>query len=179
MLRITSQDCFREYDKDKESICTFKGICEYWHYGGQNTDDRGWGCGYRTLQTILSWFKMNLSLQSTFPDLEDIQSILVSVGDKRASFNKSHEWIGTVEVGTVIQNLTNTDYRIVQIPNGKFGKEHLERIRNHFTYEGAPIMMGGGNDNSSKCILALKERLDSSSGSKKNPIWSAFGKKAG
>ena len=28
---------------------------EYWHYLCDGFDDRGWGCGYRTLQTIASW----------------------------------------------------------------------------------------------------------------------------
>ena len=28
---------------------------EYWHYCCDDLDDRGWGCGYRTLQTISSW----------------------------------------------------------------------------------------------------------------------------
>ena len=28
---------------------------DYWHYCCDTFDDRGWGCGYRTLQTIASW----------------------------------------------------------------------------------------------------------------------------
>ena len=28
---------------------------EYWHYCCDDLNDRGWGCGYRTLQTISSW----------------------------------------------------------------------------------------------------------------------------
>jgi hypothetical protein len=34
------------------------GDYEYWHYGCDSVDDRGWGCGYRTLQTIASWILM-------------------------------------------------------------------------------------------------------------------------
>lgn len=33
------------------------GTYEYWHYGCDGLDDRGWGCGYRTLQTIASWIR--------------------------------------------------------------------------------------------------------------------------
>ena len=40
MLRISSQDCFNQVDKEKETISTFKGTIEYWHYGNQKTDDR-------------------------------------------------------------------------------------------------------------------------------------------
>ena len=32
-----------------------RGDYEYWHYGCDELDDRGWGCGYRTLQTLASW----------------------------------------------------------------------------------------------------------------------------
>ncbi|KAL5111912.1 Phosphatidylinositol 4-kinase alpha [Taenia crassiceps] len=159
MLRITSQDCLNGVDREKETLHTFKGVVEYWHYGGQKIDDRGWGCGYRTLQTIISWFKLNLSLQSTFPDIADIQLTLIDAGDKPRSFYKSHDWIGSVEAGIVLQNLTNTDYKIVQVPNGKFEKEHTVKIRDHFQHAGAPIMM----DCSSKCILAMKEEESSTS----------------
>uniref|UniRef100_A0A5K3FU81 UFSP1/2/DUB catalytic domain-containing protein n=1 Tax=Mesocestoides corti TaxID=53468 RepID=A0A5K3FU81_MESCO len=107
MLQIKSADCLHGVDQDKEAVYTFKGITEYWHYGNQKIDDRGWGCGYRTLQTLISWFKLNLSHQLTFPDIYDIQSILISTGDKPQSFYKSHEWIGSFEVGLVIQTITN------------------------------------------------------------------------
>ncbi len=68
---------------------------------------QGWGCGYRTLQTLISWFKLNLSLQSTFPDIDDIQASLIKMGDKPASFRGSRDWIGSVEVGLAIQDMTN------------------------------------------------------------------------
>lgn len=34
-----------------------QGSYEYWHYGCDGLDDRGWGCGYRTLQTLCSWIR--------------------------------------------------------------------------------------------------------------------------
>lgn len=40
MLRITSQDCLNGVDREKETPHTFKGVVEYWHYGGQKIDDR-------------------------------------------------------------------------------------------------------------------------------------------
>jgi len=38
-----------------ERLSLVKGDYDYWHYGCDGLDDRGWGCGYRTLQTIASW----------------------------------------------------------------------------------------------------------------------------
>ena len=43
-------------DEIQEIIGVNKGTTyDYWHYVCDNFDDRGWGCGYRTLQTIASW----------------------------------------------------------------------------------------------------------------------------
>lgn len=62
---------------------------------------QGWGCGYRTLQTIASY----LSLQQQpgkkagqVPSLKEIQETLVAIEDKKKSFVGSREWIGSFEV---------------------------------------------------------------------------------
>ena len=34
-----------------------QGKCEYYHYGVDGFNDSGWGCGYRTCQSILSWYR--------------------------------------------------------------------------------------------------------------------------
>lgn len=33
------------------------GLYSYHHYMQNNFDDNGWGCAYRSLQTIISWFR--------------------------------------------------------------------------------------------------------------------------
>lgn len=59
---------------------------------------KGWGCGYRTLQTICSWVGHVLEIQNhPVPSLQDIQKTLVKMGDKPDSFVGSREWIGCVE----------------------------------------------------------------------------------
>lgn len=44
------------------------------------TDDAGWGCAYRSLQTIHSWFKHKNYTQAAVPALQDIQQTLVDIG---------------------------------------------------------------------------------------------------
>ena len=44
--------------KDKYIEYYTKGIYEYYHYGDQSFNDHGWGCAYRSLQTLLSWFNL-------------------------------------------------------------------------------------------------------------------------
>lgn len=67
---------------------------------------QGWGCGYRTLQSMCSWIlnakKPILSddQNDTPPSIEKIQSTLVDISDKPANFLHSREWIGALEVNT-------------------------------------------------------------------------------
>ena len=61
---------------------------------------KGWGCGYRTLQTICSWVRHVLKSKREVPlvpSLCDIQQTLMDIGDKPSSFIGSREWIGSVE----------------------------------------------------------------------------------
>lgn len=59
---------------------------------------QGWGCGYRTLQTICSWLKNNVNKDVEIPSIEQVQKILVELEDKPISFLGSRQWIGSFEV---------------------------------------------------------------------------------
>jgi hypothetical protein len=39
-----------------------QGNYAYHHYMQDNFDDDGWGCAYRSLQTIISWFRFEFRL---------------------------------------------------------------------------------------------------------------------
>ncbi|KAI4497254.1 hypothetical protein M0802_007738 [Mischocyttarus mexicanus] len=107
---------------DKSESTVIRGIYEYWHYGCDGFNDRGWGCGYRTLQTICSWIIINTNLGKEVPSIPKIQQTLVTLEDKEKSFIGSRNWIGSFE---------------------------------HFEEFGSPIMMGGDQDCSSKCIIGI------------------------
>ena len=81
---------------------------------------QGWGCGYRTLQSLCSWAENKLKQQSMsphtavptkgggvagVPSLRKIQEILVEVGDKPQSFVDSREWIGSFEACIVLDHV--------------------------------------------------------------------------
>ena len=38
-------------------VALVQGRYAYHHYMQDNFDDNGWGCAYRSLQSIISWFK--------------------------------------------------------------------------------------------------------------------------
>ena len=64
---------------DLPVMCTqcfvVSGDYEYYYYGVDGFDDRGWGCGYRTLQTIASWIILNGNKKKNqgVPELQKIQ----------------------------------------------------------------------------------------------------------
>ncbi|KAJ0006365.1 hypothetical protein NQD34_013638 [Periophthalmus magnuspinnatus] len=139
---------------------TVKGDYKYFHYGCDGQDDRGWGCGYRTVQTLASWLFYNCDLTKgqgmVAPSLPDIQRALVCMGDKPAHFFGSREWIGTFEASLVLDYFYNVPCKIVHVQGG--GTDLVQvvgQLREHFERHGSPVMMGGGTDNSSKCVLGV------------------------
>ena len=66
-----------KWSQNEGSISAVIGPYEYWHYLCDGFDDRGWGCGYRTLQTIVSWIKMHFS-QESLPKVEHIHKYQVN-----------------------------------------------------------------------------------------------------
>ena len=51
-LELIYQSKFTEY------ICLPNFI--YFHYNLDNEKDQGWGCAYRSLQTLISWYSIRL-----------------------------------------------------------------------------------------------------------------------
>ncbi|CAD5110923.1 DgyrCDS282 [Dimorphilus gyrociliatus] len=132
-----------------------KGDYLYYHYGCDGFDDRGWGCGYRTLQTLCSWLKFQRDCPELVPPLDGIQESLVDMNDKAPSFIGSKTWIGSIEVAMCVDYFYDTSCKIVHIKQGSDLKNFLPTIINHFEKYGCPIMMGGDSDNASKGILGV------------------------
>ncbi|XP_076171711.1 UFM1 specific peptidase 1 [Ptiloglossa arizonensis] len=132
-----------------------RGDYEYWHYGCDGFNDKGWGCGYRTLQTICSWIIKNRNLQQPVPSIRTIQEILVALEDKERSFIGSREWIGSFEVCLVLNHLYEVLSKIVHVPSGKLLSGQISALKRHFEEFGCPIMMGGDRDCSSKCVVGI------------------------
>lgn len=65
-------------------------------------NDGGWGCAYRSLQTIISWFRLQHYTSKPVPGHRQIQEILVSTGDKDASLIGSSQWLGSFELSYIL-----------------------------------------------------------------------------
>lgn len=52
----------------------------HWFAAQDKFDDKGWGCAYRSLQTLCSWFRRQHYTAAEPPLHRDIQVALVQVG---------------------------------------------------------------------------------------------------
>eukprot|EP01107_Rhizomastix_libera_P005181 TRINITY_DN1842_c0_g2_i1.p1 TRINITY_DN1842_c0_g2~~TRINITY_DN1842_c0_g2_i1.p1 ORF type:complete len:707 (+),score=224.12 TRINITY_DN1842_c0_g2_i1:307-2121(+) len=120
------------------------GDVDYYHYMHHGFDDSGWGCAYRSLQTICSWFNLQGYGNLPIPSHKDIQSILVRLGDKPTSFVGSKQWIGAIEISLILRELFGVDCKVLHFKSGKDVTSSIDKIAQHFKTDGTPIMIGGG-----------------------------------
>ena len=52
-----------------------QGTYTYHHYMQDRINDKGWGCAYRSLQTIVSWFKHQGYTDRPIPTHRQIQQV--------------------------------------------------------------------------------------------------------
>lgn len=124
---------------------TVSGRYLYFHYNQGQMNDSGWGCAYRSLQTIISWFQLQgyLSIDRV-PYHKQIQQALVEVGDKAANFVGSSKWIGSQEVCYVLSQLYQIESKIIFVSSGAELANKGRELMAHFQRNGTPIMIGGG-----------------------------------
>ncbi|XP_040168487.1 ufm1-specific protease 2 [Anopheles arabiensis] len=120
------------------------GVYTYHHYMQDSFDDNGWGCAYRSLQTLVSWFNLQGYSSGPIPTHNDIQSCLVRLGDKQRPFIGSRQWIGSTEVSMCLSGLLGIDSRIMFVMHGSELASRGMELLQHFQQEGTPIMIGGG-----------------------------------
>ncbi|XP_016415557.1 ufm1-specific protease 2-like [Sinocyclocheilus rhinocerous] len=121
-----------------------QGVYSYHHYMQDHVDDNGWGCAYRSLQTIFSWFQQQGYVETAVPTHTQIQQALVDVGDKEPRFVSSRQWIGSIEVQAVLNQLLGVTSKIMFVSQGSELATKGRELANHFQTEGTPVMIGGG-----------------------------------
>eukprot|EP00050_Salpingoeca_kvevrii_P000338 m.146351 g.146351 ORF g.146351 m.146351 type:complete len:289 (-) comp10090_c0_seq11:450-1316(-) len=137
----------------------------YYHYLVDAFDDRGWGCGYRALQTICAWLRLHLPApkQSKEPSVRDVQALFVQWDMKPPAFASSRDWIGSPEVWMCIDWLYDVPCRILSLGSG--AELHQAPAQNklaaHFAKFRCPIFCGGDRDSMAKTIAGI--RISSSS----------------
>lgn len=92
------------------------------------------------------WFIIVRRLQGytnkAIPSHRDVQKCLVDIGDKPSSFVGSKQWIGSTEVGFVLETLFGVTVRILCASNGDVMSELASDLVHHFETQGTPVMIG-------------------------------------
>ncbi|XP_055316574.1 probable Ufm1-specific protease 1 isoform X1 [Sitodiplosis mosellana] len=142
-----------------------KGDFKYFHYCCDNYNDVGWGCAYRTLQSMCSWIAKNRNAMDVdanhhigtndIPSIEEIQQTLVNINDKPPEFLNSTDWLGALEIFYVIDTLYDISCRIQHIPSCHDIKKYSNILKFYFENFGGLVMMGGDLDASSKMIAGI------------------------
>ncbi|VVC89167.1 unnamed protein product [Leptidea sinapis] len=122
-------------------VALVRGRYTYYHYMQDNFNDDGWGCAYRSMQTIFSWFKHQGYTGVEVPTHKEIQQCLVKIGDKQTSFLGSKQWIGSTEVMFCLQTLLGVQSRILFANTGAELKSYTPELLYHFDKHGSPIMI--------------------------------------
>lgn len=134
--------------------CTLvQGALRYYHYGLQNTNDHGWGCGFRTVQTILSW----LQPERPPPTLQKLQRELST----RNLYAGERSWIGIQEAVVLLDVEHGAQMRIVHLEATTHARRAAacsslaDELVAHFERGGGPCMVGGGRDVYSKTVVGV------------------------
>ena len=125
------------------STTLVEGELRFMHYSCDGFCDDGWGCGLRTVQSILSW----LSPQRP-PSIPELQSLLGhAVG--------STSWIGVQDAVELLDVLHDARVEVLPLSAGRELVAHLPRLASHFVTGGGPLMIGGGADVYSKTVIGV------------------------
>lgn len=134
-----------------------RGEFTFFHYGCDSVNDNGWGCAYRSLQSMASWIIGKRQCQSELhvPSIREIQDCLVRIEDKPARFVGSRDWIGAMEVFYVVDNLYDVPCKILHILKSEDLSQHVDTLISYFKDFGGFAMMGGDMDAASKGIAGI------------------------
>ena len=131
------------------TIHLVKGSYEYFHYGSGGFNDAGWGCAYRSLQTLISWLARSgaVSWHEPIPTHADIQRELVAAHDKPSNIVGSRAWIGSQEIALFLrERFPAVEVRTLFVPRGsQLPQLAAQMLASHFDSGGGPVMMGGGS----------------------------------
>ncbi|KAL6060647.1 Ufm1-specific protease 2 [Balamuthia mandrillaris] len=116
----------------------------------------GWGCAYRSFQTLCSWFVLQRhpnfvtaaasgkeEALVAVPSHKKVQETLFRLGDKPIHFIGSREWIGSYELCLCFDAIFNIKCKILYLASGKEVAGKYDLLRQHFLTHGCPIMIGG------------------------------------
>ncbi|XP_028397469.1 ufm1-specific protease 2-like [Dendronephthya gigantea] len=141
---VNPHECLLKPAGNGSHVAVVDGYYSYHHYMQDGFDDNKWGCAYRSLQTIFSWFRYQGYTDKTVPGHRSIQEALVALGDKQPSFIGSKKWIGSFEVHLCLDYFLDVSSKILAVNSGAELQNKGRELIHHFQTQGTPVMIGGG-----------------------------------
>ena len=87
-------------------------------------------------------FRLQGYTEKPIPTHRDIQRCLVEIGDKPFSFIDSKQWIGSTEVGFVLETLLGISIKVLCANSGEEISNLVPNLAYHFMTQGTPVMIG-------------------------------------
>lgn len=134
------------------AVTLVRGPLRYMHYGVDGHADHGWGCGYRTVQTIMSWLAPDEEPHS-IPEMRQLLA-------KQQSDPGARGWIGCQEAVILLdhprgQAMVTARVVLRHVRSGAEASGLLPELAAHFAAGGGPCMVGGGGDVYSKTVVGV------------------------
>jgi hypothetical protein len=126
-----------------------RGSFRYYHYGNDSFADHGWGCGYRTVQCMLSWLA-----PSPPPPIPQLQEVLLRT--HAAAFPGVRGWIGVNDAVVLLDALHGAAVQVLTVSSGAEAIELFPKLAEHFDAGGGPVMVGSGGDPYSKTLVGVR-----------------------
>lgn len=122
---------------------------EYFHYNIDGIRDSGWGCAYRSIQTVMSWFLNNSSCIDRVLSIVDMQRLLRRIDYAHSDLEVgSNRWIGCMEASHILSEISSgkISCRILHA-NSLFELKRyiLDDVQQHLVEQGSPVMVGAGD----------------------------------
>lgn len=131
-----------------DAIISLSGY-EYFHYSIDGEKDSGWGCAYRSIQTMISWFLNNSSFIDRVLSIIDMQRLLRRVDYAHSDLEVgSNRWIGCMEASNILSDISHgkISCRILHANSILELKRFIfDDVQEHLVEIGSPAMIGAGD----------------------------------
>ena len=96
------------------------------------------------LMIFFSWifYRHQGYVETEVPTHKQIQKCLVDIEDKPKSFIGSKQWIGSTEVGFVLEKSCDVQSKFLSVSSGDEMSSKGRELAHHFKTQGTPIMIG-------------------------------------
>ena len=125
-----------------------RGPLRYMHYGAQDFADHGWGCGFRTCQSMLSW----LDPRNPPPTIPQCQAAI-------PGYSGGREWMGVPDAVALLDSFHGATVIVRHLPAHRSANAMaalVAELVRHFDGGGGPVMVGGFGDVKSKTVVGVR-----------------------